>query len=88
MGEHARQACHKHSFLKLRCERYSVAVNLVFSQEDGPIPGEKVWRFHGMDESLSFLADFMQRHGPFDGLMGFSQVDEGLHEWSKSTSLF
>ena len=27
-----------------------------------------------MEESVSFVLDYMRLHGPFDGLLGFSQV--------------
>ncbi|KAK9813275.1 hypothetical protein WJX72_011766 [[Myrmecia] bisecta] len=29
--------------------------------------------FHGWDTALSFITDFISLHGPFDGVMGFSQ---------------
>lgn len=41
----------------------------------GPVDSsdKSVWKYQGMDESLKFLEQYMQEHGPFDGLMGFSQ---------------
>ena len=40
----------------------------------GPMdPSDTTWKYHGMDESLQYLEQYMQQHGPFDGLMGFSQ---------------
>ena len=31
------------------------------------------WTYQNASTSLSFLTDYMKLHGPFDGLMGFSQ---------------
>eukprot|EP00249_Psilotum_nudum_P014101 c24670_g1_i1 orf=593-1345(-) len=30
-------------------------------------------KFGGMEECMKYISDFMNTHGPFDGLMGFSQ---------------
>lgn len=30
--------------------------------------------YTNFDECLAYIEDFMIKHGPFDGLMGFSQV--------------
>ena len=46
----------------------------VYKQEEVcSTSGEKLWSFKGMDASLSFIEDYMQRCGPFDAIMGFSQ---------------
>lgn len=41
----------------------------------GPVDSsdQTVWKYKGMDESLKFLEQYMTDHGPFDGIMGFSQ---------------
>lgn len=36
-------------------------------------PTHNIWYYENSDVTLSFLNDFIKLHGPFDGLMGFSQ---------------
>jgi hypothetical protein len=36
--------------------------------------GEGRWTYEGWQRSVAQLEDAMRLHGPFDGLMGFSQV--------------
>ncbi|GAX81281.1 hypothetical protein CEUSTIGMA_g8713.t1 [Chlamydomonas eustigma] len=36
-------------------------------------PEEKHWVYNGMDKSVNYLEQYMKNHGPFDGLLGFSQ---------------
>mmetsp|Transcript_3751 Transcript_3751/g.10629 ORF Transcript_3751/g.10629 Transcript_3751/m.10629 type:complete len:228 (+) Transcript_3751:353-1036(+) len=35
--------------------------------------GDGEWTYQGLHASLAFVEGFMREHGPFDGLMGFSQ---------------
>jgi hypothetical protein len=30
--------------------------------------------FEGVEDAISFISDYMKTHGPYDGLVGFSQV--------------
>jgi hypothetical protein len=30
--------------------------------------------FQGVEDAISFISDYMKTHGPYDGLVGFSQV--------------
>ena len=35
---------------------------------------KEVIRYEGYDDSMAFLKDYIALHGPFDGLLGFSQA--------------
>ena len=39
----------------------------------------KIVRYDGFDESLTFIKDYIELHGPFDGLWAFSQVYHSLY---------
>jgi hypothetical protein len=32
-----------------------------------------IWRYHGVEKSIPYVCDILRLHGPFDGLIGFSQ---------------
>jgi len=34
--------------------------------------------FYQLDEMFSYITDYMKLHGPYDGLLGFSQVQNGV----------
>jgi hypothetical protein len=37
-------------------------------------PDTQKWRYFGWELTLAYMTDFISLHGPFDGLMAFSQV--------------
>lgn len=42
---------------------------------------QEVKEYKNFDECLAYVEDFMVKQGPFDGLMGFSQVPPStLHD--------
>jgi hypothetical protein len=36
-------------------------------------PEDKLLVYDGMDDSITYVERYMREHGPFDGLLGFSQ---------------
>eukprot|EP00884_Botryococcus_braunii_P001937 jgi/Botrbrau1/11744/Bobra.0195s0070.2 len=36
-------------------------------------PDTQKWRYFGWEQTLAFITDYIALHGPFDGLMAFSQ---------------
>ena len=43
--------------------------------------------YEGMEQSLDFVLEYMRIHGPFDGLMGFSQVSPARLHFLSATSV-
>lgn len=38
------------------------------------VPQQDYTEFYHADEAITYITDYMKLHGPYDGLIGFSQV--------------
>jgi hypothetical protein len=38
------------------------------------VPQQDFTEFYHADEAITYITDYMKLHGPYDGLIGFSQV--------------
>lgn len=50
-------------------------------------PSQEFTEYRNFDECLSFIEDYMLKHGPFDGFLGFSQVISSIFLLISQTGL-
>jgi hypothetical protein len=42
------------------------------------LQNEDVVKYTNLDQCIDFIANYMEAYGPFDGLLGFSQVEKSM----------